>query len=519
MDRHNVWRASRSRAAGHRWQGATETRYRPARPSIAIDRPREEQTWPAMTDGRTAPVMAVDDAHPEWPGRTRPAVPAYQRRLDRHTDGIVRSFRVHQDHRTVSGRRRGLTTHRRPLALMRDTQCLGRGTEAHYRRLFGETGPPYRRLRMGGSLMVGERIGEMLGTIGRGLRGGPTLAPRRAVIAMVAVVVLLMSTMATGLAQQRYVVQEGDSIESIAETFGVDPDGIRRSSYLPNGDALDAGQVIVIPDPDQSPAEAAQRAAELEGTSPWVLTAHWAVEGDSVASIASEYDLDAQTVADFNGMEPPFEVVPGQRILIPASGSSSGSQADTSSDGDSGSEGVYVPNVVTYKQRRNLSCEYAATHIATAMFGNAIPEDVYISSVPKAKNPHDGYRGNIDGWWGNTDDYGIYPEALLPVLNDYGFAGEVFYSEGATGTLKAHIDAGHPVLVWLGFWGDTRVRLHDDGTYSVAAGTHVVTVYGYDDDGIYVSDPAKAELDFYSWDEFVGMWKVLDGMSMAVYPA
>jgi hypothetical protein len=47
----------------------------------------------------------------------------------------------------------------------------------------------------------------------------------------------------------------------------------------------------------------------------------------------------------------------------------------------------------------------------------------------------------------------------------------------------------------------------------------VVTVYGYDDSGVYVSDPAKAALDFYSWDEFVGMWKVLDGMSMAVYPA
>jgi len=63
------------------------------------------------------------------------------------------------------------------------------------------------------------------------------------------------------------------------------------------------------------------------------------------------------------------------------------------------------------------------------------------------------------------------------------------------------------------------VRLTDDGNYSVASGMHVVTAYGYDDNGIYVSDPANGELEFYSWDEFVGMWKVLDGMSMAVYPA
>jgi uncharacterized protein YvpB/transposase-like protein len=460
-----------------------------------------------MAEPRPVPTPVADDAHPEWPGRPRPAVPAYQRRLDRHTDGIVRAFRVHQEQRSVSGRRRGLTTHRRPLALMGETTCLGRGTEAHYRQLYGDRRPEYRRLRMGGHLMVGEKLAEMLGAFGHGL------APRRAVIAMVAVAVLLMSTMATGLAQQRYVVQDGDTIDSIANTFGVDPEGIRRSSYLPNGDSLEAGQVIVIPDPGQTPAEAAQMAAEREGTSPWVATAYWVEDGDNIARIAAQYGLNPQALADFNGIEAPFEIVAGQRILIPPSRDGSETQSNAAA-----SSGVYVPNVVTYKQKRNLSCEYAATHIATAMFGNAIPEDVYINSVPQAKNPHNGYRGNIDGWWGNTDDYGVYPEALLPVLNDYGFVGEIFYSEGATDTLKAHIDAGHPVLVWLGFWGDTRVRLHDDGTYSVATGTHVVTVYGYDDDGVYVSDPAKADLDFYSWEEFVGMWKVLDGMSMAVYP-
>lgn len=512
MDRHNVWRATRVRAAEHRWQAATASRFRPAQRPVAIDRPREEQTWPAMVETRPASPLVTDPVHPEWPGRKRPAVPAYQRRLDRHTDGLVRSFRVHQDRRAVSGRRRGLTTHRRPLALMTDTQCLGRGTEEHYRRLFGDTGPQYRRLRIGGELMVGKRIGEMLGSIGRGWRGGPVLAPRRAVIATIAVMVLVMSTVATGLAQQRYVVQSGDSIDSIATTFGVDPEGIRRSSYLPNGDALEPGQVLVIPDPGQGPSEAAQMALELEGTSPWVATAHWVVSGDTLTEIAEAHGLEPKALADFNGITEPYEIVPGQRILIPPARGESDAQS-------SATNAVIVPNVITYKQQRNLSCEYAATHIATGMFGNAIPEEVYITSVPQAKNPHNGYRGNIDGRWGNTDDYGIYPEALLPVLSDYGFAGEVFYSEGATDSLKAHVDAGHPVLVWLGFWGDTRVRLHDEGTYSVASGTHVVTVYGYDDSGVYVSDPAKAELDFYSWDEFVGMWKVLDGMSMAVYPA
>lgn len=345
-----------------------------------------------------------------------------------------------------------------------------------------------------------------------GLRGTALVSPRRAAIAMVAVLVLVASTVGAGLAQQRYVVQDGDTIDSIATTFGVNPDGIRRSSYLPTGDALQSGQVLVIPDPGQSPSEAAQMAYELEGTSPWVRTAHWVEYGDSLASIGATYGHDPAALADFNGIGDPASIMPGDRILIPPTRDGS----EESSSGDSWA--VTVPGVITYKQQRNLSCEYAAVHIATSMFGNGIEEHVYINSVPQSLNPHNGYRGNIDGWWGNTDDYGIYASALVPVLNDYGYAGDVFYSEGETSQLRAQIDAGHPVVVWLGFWGDTRERLSDDGNYSVAAGMHVVTAYGYDDKGVYVSDPATASLDFYTWGEFTEMWKVLDGMSLAVYP-
>ncbi len=517
MERHNVWRTSgqgATPAREHRWSDSAESRYRPSRQPVAIDRPREEQTWPAPLEVRaTPPPMVADDAHTGWPGRKRPAVPAYQRRLDRHTDGIVRSFRMQQEHRTVCGRRRGMTTHRRPLAVMDAPVQLGRGTDAHYEALYAGAAPEYRRMRMGGAWMTGEMLRDVLGGFAHVLRGSGSAGPRRAVIATIAVLVLLMGTVGSGLAQQRYVVEDGDTIDAIATTFGVDPEAIRRSSYLPTGDALQSGQAIVIPDPGQSPSEAAQMAAELEGTSPWVQTAHWVEYGDTLSSIAALYGHDPKAIAEFNGIEDPASIMPGDRILIPPTrdGNVGEGAADPSI--------VSVPGVVTYKQSRNLSCEYAAVHIATTMLGNGIDERIMITSVPKAANPHNGYRGNIDGWWGNTDDYGVYPEAMLPVIEDFGYVGDVFYSEGATDQLIAEIDAGHPVVVWLGFWGNTRERLHDDGAYSVASGTHVVTAYGYDDAGVYVSDPATASLDFYTWNEFVGMWKVLDGMSLAIYPA
>jgi uncharacterized protein YvpB len=147
-----------------------------------------------------------------------------------------------------------------------------------------------------------------------------------------------------------------------------------------------------------------------------------------------------------------------------------------------------------------------------------VSEQTFINSTPLAKNPHYGYRGNIDGWWGNTDDYGVYAEALVPTLNAHGYVGEVMYTEGDVGPLKSHLDAGHPVVVWLGFWGDTREVLHDEDTYSVFAGMHVVTVYGYDANGVYLMDPAKGATQFYDWATFQQLWSVVDGMGLAVYP-
>lgn len=172
----------------------------------------------------------------------------------------------------------------------------------------------------------------------------------------------------------------------------------------------------------------------------------------------------------------------------------------------------------TYVQQRNLSCEYASLHIATAALGDGVSEYDFDSLVGWSDNPHWGYRGDITGWWGNTDDYGVYPEALVGPLAQYGFVGQVFYGQGDTSELKAHIDAGQPTLVWLGLWGDlSYVDYTPDGTpFRITPGMHVVVAYGYDDAGIYVSDPAIGSTRFYDWNTFLGYWNVLDGMSLAV---
>lgn len=193
------------------------------------------------------------------------------------------------------------------------------------------------------------------------------------------------------------------------------------------------------------------------------------------------------------------------------------SQGDSSSRDSSTQTPVSSVWVPTWQQQRNLSCEYAALQIATTGLGNGISEYSFDGVVGYSPNPHWGYRGDITGWWGNTTDYGVYAEPLANALSQFGFTGTVFYAGGDSSQLTASIDAGSPTLVWLGMGGDQRSWEEADGvTYTLLAKMHVMVAYGYDDDGVYLSDPGSGSYVYYSWDTFMGMWNILDGMALAV---
>ncbi|MGD9710780.1 MAG: C39 family peptidase [Thermomicrobiales bacterium] len=203
--------------------------------------------------------------------------------------------------------------------------------------------------------------------------------------------------------------------------------------------------------------------------------------------------------------------VTGEVDFVPAAPASSG----TSLVGGSHTK-VYVPR---YAQQRNLSCEYAAMYIATSAFGEGISEYAFDDVVGHSPNPHLGYRGNIHGMWGRTDDYGVYAQPLSWALDSFGFRGEVFYAVGDSSVLENYLDQGKPVAVWLALWGDESIKETLDGrTYTITAGMHVMVAYGYDSAGVYLSDPGSGTYRFYAWSDFMWMWNVLDGMGLAVSP-
>ena len=440
---------------------------------------------------------------------------------------------------------------RRALLARTRTSRFGRGTASHLQLRISENepsraivSPPEKRPDGAARARPGFQLGFSRKLAAAGL----------AVLLLLPLGIIVAHAQGEAL-QSRYVVQPGDTLDSVAAEFGVDPAAILAASAIENPPALAPSEIIVIPDPSESPEAATWNASQREGISPFVAGANEVGSGETLVSIAADYGLDPWALAAFNGLADIDTLHAGQRLRIPtpdtlvepaaqemtdsAPTEPTGETAEFWVDGDSWIEEaqwaqeavggpapnweqpatvpVFAADVPAYQQMYSLSCEYAAAYIATSAFGWGIPESAFIERIAVSANPHWGFRGSIHGAWGGTADYGVYAEALVPTLNEFGFMADVFYG-GDASALTERLDDGMPVITWLGYFGDTGWVQEDEGAYLLAPGMHVVTVYGYDEGGVYVSNPGRGILDYYAWGDFLSMWSVLDGMALAVAP-
>jgi hypothetical protein len=109
-----------------------------------------------------------------------------------------------------------------------------------------------------------------------------------------------------------------------------------------------------------------------------------------------------------------------------------------------------------------------------------LPESAFIEQTGGSANPLWGSCGDFESAWGGANDYGVYLEALVPTRYECGFMADVFYGGNAS-SLTTRIDAGMAVMTSLGYFGESAEVQEDKGTYPLAPGLHVVTVFGYDD--------------------------------------
>jgi len=99
---------------------------------------------------------------------------------------------------------------------------------------------------------------------------------------------------------KEYKVEEGDTVASIAQKFGIDEDTIRWQNDLTK-DRIKVGQTLQI--------------LPVKGI------AHKVVKGDTVYSIAKRYDTEAQGMVDFPfntfSNDETFELAIGQIVIVP----------------------------------------------------------------------------------------------------------------------------------------------------------------------------------------------------------
>lgn len=99
----------------------------------------------------------------------------------------------------------------------------------------------------------------------------------------------------------QYDVQEGDTVSSIAQKFGISTDTIRWANDLTSKDSIKIGQTLDI--------------------LPIIGIAHKVKKGDTVYSIAKKYDIDAQGIVNypFNTFsnDETFELAIGQLVMVP----------------------------------------------------------------------------------------------------------------------------------------------------------------------------------------------------------
>ncbi|MEO5953108.1 MAG: C39 family peptidase [Chloroflexia bacterium] len=180
-----------------------------------------------------------------------------------------------------------------------------------------------------------------------------------------------------------------------------------------------------------------------------------------------------------------------------------------------------IDGIPSVKQWYSLSCEYAAAAAVTLYYGNLVSQDDFIAAIPENPDPHVGFRGNINGAFGWIDDYGIYAEPLVPVLEDAGYKATVFYGSDVE-RLKANIRAGNPAVVWLtsgkyeqrrAYWEEYSGR-----TFKLVPGEHALVMYGYDDYGVYLMDVASGGFFHTEWESFLFRWEYFDGLTLIIQP-
>ena len=122
-------------------------------------------------------------------------------------------------------------------------------------------------------------------------------------------------------AQESYTVQPGETLYRIALNYGVTVEELAQANGIVNSWHIEAGQTLVIPGeaapveiPVDAPAEFADESAPV--TPAETPTYHTVARGEGLGTIAEQYSMSMQALADLNGITNADLIYAGQQLIV-----------------------------------------------------------------------------------------------------------------------------------------------------------------------------------------------------------
>jgi len=141
----------------------------------------------------------------------------------------------------------------------------------------------------------------------------------------------------TGSGSGIHVVQRGENLTQIARRYGTSVSAIVQANGLRNPSYIYAGQRLSIPG-----AGASGSSSRGGGGAPSGGTVHVVQRGETLSAIAYRYGTTASAIAAANGLLNPSLIYAGQRLRIPAGGSSSSSGGGSTGSSGGGAKWIDV---------------------------------------------------------------------------------------------------------------------------------------------------------------------------------
>jgi uncharacterized protein YvpB len=184
-------------------------------------------------------------------------------------------------------------------------------------------------------------------------------------------------------------------------------------------------------------------------------------------------------------------------------------------------EYAFVSGYPGHAQLFSLDCEARIAVDLAAFFGIQIDEVEFLERLPRSDDPDEGFVGDFNDEWGQIppNSYGVHANPIARLLRNYGLSAYARY--GMTmDDLRVELAAGKPVMVWVIGQVEPGVPLSytpvNGNRTTVAHNEHTVTVVGYDQEFVYIIDPAFNNFYMRTIELFLQSWSVLNDMAVVV---